>query len=189
MNRNIARFVLAPLVATALAATAQAASVPHTFVAGGVASAAEVNANFAALVAAVTALEAKVAPQSAEDVAGTYDYFEIKIDVDSLSASSKSIAGAGTSGTVVLNANGTGQVNLTTSYRQLTFNAVTTGDNTLQNAFLNTPETNNSAVTWSLTNGVVTIPEGGNFVVVGGLLIQSIVNQEGQNGIAILARR
>ncbi len=189
MNRNIARFVLAPLVATALAATAQAASVPHTFVTGGIASAAEVNANFAALVDAVTALEAKVGPQTAETLAGTYDYFEIKIDVDSLSASSKSIAGAGTSGTVVLNANGTGQLNLSTSYRQLTFNAVTTGDNTLQNAFFNTPETNNDALTWTFSNGVVTIPEGGSFVAVGQLLIQSIVNEEGQNGIAILARR
>ncbi|MBI5506084.1 MAG: hypothetical protein HY899_14910 [Deltaproteobacteria bacterium] len=189
MNRNIVRFAALSLLGAAFSTTALAASVPHTFVAGTTASAAEVNANFAALTAAVTALESKLGPQTMESLAGTYDYFEVKIDVDNLSATSKSMAGAATSGTVVLNADGTGQVDLSTSYRQLTFNAVVTGDNTVQLAFFNTPETNNDAITWSLANGVVTIPEAGSFVVVGQLLIQSIKNFEGQNGITILARR
>lgn len=189
MNRNIARIVLASFLVASLATGAGAASVPHTFVPGGVASADEVNANFAALVAAVTALENKVGPQTMETLAGTYDYFEIRIDVDNLSGTSKSIAGAGTSGTVVLNSNGTGQLNLSTSYRQVTFNAVTNGDATVQLAFFNVPESENGAITWSLAGGVVTVPEGGDFTVVGPLLIKSIVNQEGQNGIAILARR
>jgi len=189
MNKNILRFVILPLFAAAFGTAALAASVPHTFVPGTTASAAEVNANFAALVAAVTALETKVAPQTMESLAGTYDYFEVKIDVDNLSGTSKSIAGGATSGTVVLNANGTGQIDLSHSYRQLTFNAVVTGDNTVQLGFFNTPGADSGPITWSFANGVVTIPGGGDFVVVGQLLMQSMKNEEGQNGISILARR
>lgn len=189
MNRQIIGFTIASVLGTACGTTALAASVPYTFSPGGIASAAEVNANFAALVAAVTALETKVGPQTTATLAGTYDYFELRIDVDDLGANSKSIAGTGTVGTVVLNANGTGQVDLSTSYRQLTFNAVTTADKTLVANFLDTPTTDSNAITWSFADGVVTIPSGGTFVVVDRLLIQSVLNQEGQNGIVILARR
>ena len=192
MNKTIVRFAILALFNTATLA----ASVPHIFTAGSPALASEVNANFAALVTAVTtletkvaALEAKVGPHTTASLAGTYDYFEVRIDVDNLSATLNAIAGAGVSGTVVLNANGTGQANTSESYRQLTFNAVVTGDNTVQVGFNNIPATTSQAITWSFANGVVTISGGNNFVVVGQLLMQSMVNFEGQNGIAILARR
>lgn len=192
INKTIARFVIFALFST----TALAASVPFTFTSGDPARASEVNANFAALVTAVTALEAQVAaleakvnPATMADLAGTYSYLEVRIDVDGLSATSNSIAGAGVSGTVVLNADGTGQANLSESYRQLTFNEVLTGDQTVTVGFLNTPGTTNTAITWSLSGGVVTISGGGTFIVVGQLLVQSIVNFEGQNGLTILARR
>lgn len=185
MNKTVS-FIILSLFNTA----ALAASVPNTFSAGTIASADEVNANFAALVAAVTALEAKVNPATMADLAGTYSYFEVKIDVDNISATSNSIAGSATSGTVVLNADGSGTVSTSTSYRQQTFNAASNaGDNTVEVDFFNTPTTNNDAISWSLSNGVVTITGGGSYTVVGQLLISSIKNVEGQNGLEILARR
>lgn len=191
MNKHIFCLAMLSLSVMLFSTAAPAASVPHTFVPGGLASAAEVNENFAALVAAVTALEAKVDPQTMESLAGTYDYFEVKIDVDNLSGTSKSIAGGATSGTVVLNANGTGQIDLSRSYRQVTFSAVnvTENDKSVQLAFFNVPETENGAITWSFANGVVTVPGGGTFAMAGQVLIQSFLNEEGQNGITILARR
>lgn len=183
MNKTVG-FIILSLFNTA----ALAASVPNTFSAGAIASADEVNANFAALVAAVTALEAKVNPATMADLAGTYNYFEVIIDVDNLSATSNSMAGSATSGTVVLNADGSGTASTSTTYRQQTFNAVTTGDNTVAVDFFNTPSTSNNAISWSLSNGVVTISGGGSFTVVGQLLINSIKNVEGQNGLVILAR-
>jgi hypothetical protein len=180
----------ASLLVIALADGATAASVPHTFTPGTVASASEVNANFAALVEAVSALEAKVDPQTAEALAGTYDYFEVKIDVDDLSSSSKSIAGAGTSGTVVLNADGSGHASLSGSYRQLALSGVdNAGDETVDLNFASIPETVDDDITWSLSNGIVTIDGAGSFAVVGRLLIESVIDSEGQNGIVILARR
>ena len=190
IRETLLRSIVLSALVLGPAGEAMAASVPHTFTAGTVASAAEVNANFAALVAAVSALEAEVDPQSAESLAGTYDYFEVKIDVDNLSSTSKSIAGAGTSGTLVLDANGTGHANLSGSYRQLSFSAVVNGDDeTVDLNFANTPEIVDADITWSYSNGVVTIPEAGSFVVVGRMLIQSLVDTEGQNGLVILTRR
>lgn len=191
MNKTLICLAALALVGAPLRPAAFAASVPHTFTAGTVASAAEVNANFEALVAAVNALEAKLGPHSMASLAGTYDYFEVKIDVDNLSASSKSIAGGASTGTIVLNANGTGQANVTSSYRQVTFNAVLAqeGDNTMQAAFFNVPESDNEPLTWSYADGVVSVPGAGDFIVVGQLLMQSMLNEEGQNGISILARR
>lgn len=188
MVRTFVRYAAALLFA-ACPCPALAASVPYTFTPGGLANAAEVNANFAALVAAVTALENKVDPHTMAALAGTYDYIEVKIDVDHNGASSNSMAGAGTSGTVVLNEDGTGHADLSHSYRQLTFNAVLTGDKTLQNSFFDSPSTEGTDVTWTYADGSVTIPQAGSFRVVGNLLIHGIVNEEGHNGITILARR
>jgi hypothetical protein len=189
MTRNLVRIAAVCMLGTFLPISAPAASVPYTFTPGGLASAAEMNANFAALAAAVTALEDKVDPHTMATLAGTYDYVEVRIDVDNLGATSNSIAGAGTSGTVVLNENGTGHADLSTSYRQLTFNAVTNGDKTLVNSFYNTPSTDNVGLAWSFADGTVSIAGAGSFTVVGRLLIRSIVNEEGHNGILILARR
>lgn len=88
MNKNtIIRFI----ILSVFSATALAASVPNTFTAGSPALASEVNANFAALVSAVTTLETKVsslesqvvALQSvntaltADDVVGTYKFLSV----------------------------------------------------------------------------------------------------------------
>lgn len=189
MSKIIVRFVLVSLFSLAFGTTALAASVPHTFTSGTTAFASEVNANFAALVSAINALEAKIGPHTMATLAGTYDYFEFKMDVDNISSTSTNIAGVGVSGTLVLNADGTGQINTSISYRQVTLNEVTTGDLTVQVGFLNPPMTENLAITWSLAGAVVTIPGGGDFAVVGQLLIHSTINFEGQNGLTILARR
>ena len=78
--KNLVRF----LVLALFSALALAASVPYTFSAGSPAAAAEVNADFAALVSAVTTLEAKVAALegaaaalTVADVAGTYRYLTL----------------------------------------------------------------------------------------------------------------
>jgi hypothetical protein len=187
-----ARMFAALSVVAALAGNAPAASVPHTFTAGTVASAAEVNANFAALVEAINALEAKVDPQDAAALAGTYDYFELRIDVDNINASAKSIAGQGTSGTVVLNSDGSGHANLSGQYRQIGFSEVNGADQdaTVEVNFGSTPESVDEDISWSYTNGVVTVADSGeSFAVVGRLLIRGMVNDEGQSGIIILTRR
>jgi hypothetical protein len=109
--RNISHFIPLALFST----LALSASVPYTFTAGAPAVAAEVNANFAALASAITALEAKVAALESggvlttSDVAGTYKL---------LSLSSKTVGGDNASlefgassgsaqGVLVLAANGT----------------------------------------------------------------------------------
>jgi len=111
MNKNIFRFAILSLFSTA----ALAASVPNTFTAGTTASAAEVNANFAALVTAVTALETKVAalesvntPLTAADVAGTYQVLGIASTTGSLAAT-RNVASASEAdeGTFTFNVNGT----------------------------------------------------------------------------------
>jgi len=187
MNKNIVCFAILALFSTATLA----ASVPNTFTAGTTASAAEVNANFAALVAAVTALEDKVSPTTMAALAGTYDVFEVAIDVDNNSTNGNSIAGTATYGTVTLNANGTLQMNISNQYRELAIYAPTgAGDQTVNTSvnFFNSPTTSSGAGTWSLAGGVVTIPGAGNFAVVGQLLMHNTLDQ-GKSGVLIFARR
>ena len=173
--------------------------VPHTFTDGTPARAEEVNANFDALVSTLAALTARVdALESATtaSLAGTYNYFEVKVDVDQNGSNSFSIAGGSASGTVVLNANGTGTISLNSQYRQLTFNeqAVQIENvNVLSTdvAHFNTPETINNSITWSHSAGVLSIATGegnANFVVAGRILVESI-SSEGQNGVTLMVRR
>ena len=173
--------------------------VPHTFTDGTPALAEEVNANFGALVSALDALTARVnalESTTTASLAGTYDYFEIGVDVDQNSSSGFSIAGSGTTGTVVLNANGTGTISLNSQYRQLTFNEQNVqieNVNVLSTdvAHFNTPETINNSITWSHSAGVLTIATGdgdANFVVAGRILVESIAS-EGQNGVTLMVRR
>jgi len=197
--------VLAAFLASGSSALA---AVPFTFSNGQPANAVEVNANFGALVTAIDALAARVdalESTTTASLAGTYDYFEVKVDVDNTGPNSYSMAGGGSSGTVVLNADGTGSVNLTTEYRQLTFNDQTELCGNVANSgsvsvhstdvvHLNTPETNNQPITWTLSAGVVTVSTGdgdASFVVAGRMLIEGIssTDGEGQNGIVLMLRR
>ena len=197
--------VLALALATASSALAD---VPYTFVNGQPADANQVNANFDALVTALDALTARVDALEAStsaSLAGTYDYFEVTTDVDGLGPNSYGVAGGGASGTVVLDSNGTGSVDITSQYRQLTFwhqsllvgNVDNTGSVGIESTGVNlndSPETINGSVTWSLSNGVVTVSTGEgdlSFVVAGRILIHSIssTDGEGHNGLALLVRR
>lgn len=116
------RYPLAGFIIFAFSTTVLAATVPNTFTAGSPAKASEVNANFAALVSAVTALEGKVAtletkvaalesvnsPLTAADVAGTYRLLALRTDNGSKEADKRfKSAAATTDGTLTLNANGT----------------------------------------------------------------------------------
>lgn len=178
-------------------------TVPYTFVSGTAAKASEVNADFAALVTAinnleakVTALEAKVVPSTAASLAGTYDVYEVTIDVDDLGIHSGlqyyGIAGSAASGTAVFNADGTGQLNQTKQYRQLQFAQATYPDNQTNDhvSLADNPETDNAPFSWTFSGGVVTVGDT-SFVVAGQLLIGRVLSTDGQghNGIVILVRR
>ena len=101
---------------------AHAASVPNTFTAGSPARASEVNANFAALVTAVTALEGKVTtlenkvaaleaangPLTTADVVGSYHLMGIRTKTGSKASDRRFKSGSASSeGTVSFAANGT----------------------------------------------------------------------------------
>ncbi len=200
--------ILCTLAVFSAVGSSALAAVPFTFTNGQPANATEVNTNFNALVQAIDALTARVdalESSTTASLAGTYDYFEVKVDVDNTMANSYSIAGGGASGTVVLNGNGTGSVNLTNQYRQLTFNeqSLLVGNVTNNGsvsvhstdvAQFDTPETTNQSITWTHSNGVVTVTTldgNSSFVVAGKVLIQGIssTDGEGHNGIALLVRR
>ncbi|HSW15171.1 MAG TPA: hypothetical protein VLI06_20145 [Solimonas sp.] len=116
------RNMLAGLLILTVGSSAFAASVPNTFTAGSPAKASEVNANFAALVSAVNALETKVAtlqtkvtalesangPLTMDDVVGTYRLLALKSETGSSEAVKRfHSASATTDGTVTFNSNGT----------------------------------------------------------------------------------
>lgn len=97
------------LIAAGIAA-AYAVTVPHTFVAGDPARAADVNANFAALATAVTALEDRVTAiedntVTVADLAGTYRIQTVGIDVNE-GTNSHQVGGISFTGTVTLDASG-----------------------------------------------------------------------------------
>ncbi|HEY8154201.1 MAG TPA: hypothetical protein VII72_08755 [Myxococcota bacterium] len=203
----LSRTLVALVVWMAVASSALAA-VPYTFANGQPADATQVNANFNALVTAIDALNDRVAALESSTPAslvGTYDYFEVKTDVDSLGANSYGIAGGGSSGTVVLNADGTGSINVTSQYRQLVFSdqSLLVGDvgnggsvsiHSTDVGQNNSPETVSLSMTWALSNGILTVTTGDgdtSFAVAGKILVHGIssTDGEGHNGIALLVRR
>lgn len=206
MNKTVMRFAILSLFSTA----ALAASVPHTFTAGDLARAQDMNANFTALTTAVTALEAKVAaleakvgPHTMASLAGTYDVYEVAVDVDNLTLTSTGIAGSVASGTVVLDASGTGEFNTTKTYRQVAVNREAVADVALSTDNVNitttrtiqsttsqvnvSSEGTSGSFTWSYSSGVLTIDNRG-FAVAGQLLLGTLTG-EGQTGIQIFVRR
>lgn len=102
---------------SACCAAAHAASVPHTFQPNTPARAEEVNANFAALVSAVTALENRMtavegggAPPTVASLAGTYSYQSLELGVQQTGGGGNQgakVTGSRFAGTITLNANGT----------------------------------------------------------------------------------
>lgn len=165
------------------------------------------HAGLKALEQRVAALEAAIFSPTAASIVGTYDVFEVSIDVDSSSSTFFSIAGSAADGTAVFNADGTADVNMTKQYRQLVFDVtradnVATGVNNSTNVsccrsidstsvqLRDQPEVDNGRQGWSFSNGVVTIGDTA-FIVVGRLLLGRILSTdgEGHNGLVILARR
>ncbi|MDP3858706.1 MAG: hypothetical protein Q8Q73_13180 [Stagnimonas sp.] len=126
MNKNhLARF----FILSSFGAAALAASVPNTFTAGAPAVAADVNANFAALVSAATALESKVAaletkvaalesvnsPLTAAEVTGSYKLLSLQNQTKSNAA--ELLFGAQSSASdITLNFTATGSTGGTFSY-------------------------------------------------------------------------
>lgn len=107
-------FMLLSLCSTTALATT--VTVPHTFVAGAPAVAADVNANFTALVNAINDLETRLGKQeggalTAADIAGTYKAVFVESGTMGQSSAGGSGSFGSTSGgsesTVVMNANGT----------------------------------------------------------------------------------
>lgn len=99
-------------VLAALSGFALAASVPNTFTAGTPAVASQVNANFAALVDAVTSLESRVNKLegqglTAADLAGTYSVAVLSTSTTAPQANNGRMEHVASSGTLTLNANGT----------------------------------------------------------------------------------
>jgi hypothetical protein len=199
---------LAVLALVSALASSALAQVPYTFANGEPADANQVNANFDALVTALDALSVRVdalEASTAASLAGTYVYFEVTTDVDDLGPNSYGIAGGGAFGTVVLNSDGTGSVAITSQYRQITFwhqsllvgNVDNTGSVGIESTDVNrndSPETIDTGVTWSLSDGVVTVSTGDGdigFAVAGRILVSSIssTDGEGHNGIGLLVRR
>lgn len=103
MRYSIVGFLIFILSGTVFAQT----TVPHTFTAGTAAQASEVNANFAALVAAINALESVNTPLTAADVAGTYQLLAIASMTGSLATTKKAASASETNnGTLTFNVNG-----------------------------------------------------------------------------------
>ena len=208
----MARQTLIAFLLYSITTSVAVAQVPFTFTQGQPANAGEVNANFNTLVLQIEQLQAQVAALQAfagapttASLAATYDIFELTVDVEQTSPpNGYGVAGKSSFGTAVLNADGTGTISVSDSYRQLSFVDALTSVGNASNAgsvavhsttvtFNKTSEPENFAMTWSLAGGVVTITtvDGDiNFVVAGGkILINGIIDFEGQNGIRILVRR
>ena len=203
------RYLLAFLycVAVSLPALAQ---VPYTFTPGTPANAEQVNANFDTLVTQIeqlqtqiVALQALVNTPTTASIAGTYDFIELAIDVDQNGVGSYAIAGQSSTGTVVLNADGTGTVNSNEGYRQLSFftQAKTVRDATgngtepinSTSVQLNTgPSSDSGTFTWSYSGNVLTVTDDHvmTFISAGGrIFINGGSDAEGRNSLIIVVRR
>jgi hypothetical protein len=191
---------LALFVAVLAPVAAEAASVPNTFSANTAAKASEVNANFTALVNAVTTLEQKVAAlengqTASAGIAGTYDLFEVFVDVDQNNGENYGVAGATMTGSITFNNNGSGSGSSTESYRQLAISEsnISVSGQTVKQTDVRLNENNNTesfSFTWTQSGNTVTVDADVDqvFVRAGNLLIGRLVG-EGRNGLSILVRR
>ena len=175
---------------------AYAVTVPNVFTANTAARAADVNANFAALVSAVTtleqkvaALEAKFAPPTMASLAGTYDLLEHRVDVDVYSPTAFSIGSISASATVILKADGTGSATSSSTQRRLNFSNSNVG-------FIGTTEGDTGNFMWKLAGGKVVIQADGDvsFIVASDRILLGLDRSDegpddGLDGLSVLIRR
>jgi hypothetical protein len=170
------------------AASAQV-SVPNTFTAGTPARAADVNANFQALVTAVNTLSSRVSKLEGQitsaDLVGTYAVNQFQSELGGGASGRVAVYTGG--GTVTFAAGGTGTVSGNTELgHQLNLPGGTL-------TAINRPQADFS-INWSFSNGTVTVTftQGSNTfsVVAGGrLLIATSTNPaDGTNVILLLTR-
>jgi len=190
-----------------LSATAQ---VPFTFSAGQPAVADEVNANFTALVAQIQALQTQLdalqnyaGPPSTQTIPGTYAFIELAVDVDQISANNFSVAGESSTGTAVFNADGTGSVNSSDGYRQLSFLTQslmvrssdgngTTPINSTSVQLTNSPSSDAGNFTWTYSGNVLTVNSDTVLQFYGAgsrIFVQGGSDAEGRNTLLVLVRR
>jgi hypothetical protein len=188
------------------------AQVPFEFEAQETANAEEVNANFTTLVnqinqiqARLFALETYAGEPTTSTLAGSYKLIQFTMDIEPAEGSVNVFNSSSKSdlGTVTLNNDGTGLVSQSSSNRQLQFftqekfvrNSADNGtENVLSTGvdYLSNPDSENFSITWTHSNGVITITEDDEDLislnVAGRILISGIQDFEGQNGIMILVR-
>lgn len=178
-------FIVATSIAVLCTAATAQVTVPNTFAAGAPARAADVNANFQALVSGINAIGSRVSKLEGQitsaDLAGTYAINQFQTELGG--GASQRVAVYTGGGTASFAANGTGTISGNTELgHQLNLPAGTL------NA-LNRPQAANS-FTWSLSAGTVTAL-GGTFSVVSGgrLLIRTTANpSDGTNVLLFLTR-
>lgn len=171
-------------VALCSAASAQV-TLPNTFAAGAPARAADVNANFQALVTGINALSSRVSKLEGQitssDLVGTYAINQFQSELGG--GASQRVAVYTGGGTATFAANGTGTISGNTELgHQLNLPTGTL-------AAINRPQASES-FTWSLSTGTVTALGSTFSVVAGGrLLIHTGVNPaDGTNVILLLTR-
>lgn len=180
------RTFIAPLSLVALCTAASAqVTVPNTFAAGAPARAADVNANFQALVTGINALGSRVSKLEGQitstDLVGTYAINQFQSELGG--GASQRVAVYTGGGTATFAANGTGTISGNTELgHQLNLPGGTL-------TAINRPQASGN-FTWSLSAGTVTAL-GGTFSVVSGgrLLIRTTANPaDGTNVLLFLTR-
>jgi len=154
------------------------ASVPYTFSAGSPAKAADVNANFSALVNAINAVGARVSKLEGQvtqaDLAGTYSIQRFQAELAGDPGSHVAVYVAG--GTVTLAADGTGSFTAPAETgTQLNVQARSVAPF----ASADGPGGNSGALTWSYSGGVVNMLGGTLAVVAGGRLLIKVGSTAG----------
>jgi len=148
------------------------ADVPYTFTQGQPANAEEVNANFSTLVSQIEQLQTQIAELSntptVATLAGTYDFIELRNRISQVTIGyGFDVLAAKATGTLVLNANGTGSLSTTENERYLSISSDTRQDATVGDiettmlALTDDPSQNNDTFTWTLTGNKVVVNSGG----------------------------
>lgn len=181
------RTSIAALTFVTLSAAASAqVTVPNTFAAGAPARAADVNANFQALVTGINALSSRVSKLEGQitssDLVGTYAVNQFQSELGGGASERVAIYTGG--GTVTLAVNGTGTLSGNTELgHQLNLLGGTL-------TAINRPQTTAASFSWSLTNGTVAALGGTFSIVAGGrLLVRTSANPvDGTNVLILLTR-